>query len=108
MPASGYQADVFGPILGGLHLEPYLAEDPFVITYWHEEDEHDGRPERHPLVAEIARTGDAPAQVGQPVVSEDVHQPILNVQLPILGDHLLIGTDGPDSMGIQLNQGKTV
>jgi hypothetical protein len=108
VPASDHQGDVFGPILGGLHLEPYLAEDPFVITYWREEDEHDGRPERYPLVAEFTRTGDAPAQVGQPMMSEDVNQPILNVQLSILGHHLLMGRDVPDSMGFQLNQGKNV
>ena len=35
-------------------------------------------------------------------------QLVMNVQLPILGDHLLMGTDAPESMGFQLNQGNNV
>ena len=53
----------------------------------------------------IARFGDVPVQEGQPAMSDDDKRLIANVQLPILGGHLLMGTDAPESMGMQLNQG---
>jgi PhnB protein len=56
----------------------------------------------------IARMGDAPAQEGQPPLSADDKQLVLNVQLPILGGHLLMGTDAPESMGFKLIQGNNV
>jgi PhnB protein len=60
------------------------------------------------FVGGIARFGDIPAQEGQPPISDDDKQLVMNVQLPILGGHLLMGTDAPDSMGFQLNQGNNV
>jgi len=60
------------------------------------------------FVAEIARFGDIPAQEGQPAMSDDDKQLVMNVQLPILGGHLLMGTDAPESMGFTLNQGNNV
>ncbi len=56
----------------------------------------------------IARFGDVPAQEGQPELSDDDKQLVMNVQLPILGGHLLMGTDAPESMGFRLNQGNNV
>jgi len=56
----------------------------------------------------IARFGDVPVQEGQPAMSDDDKRLIANVQLPILGGHLLMGTDAPESMGMQLNQGNNV
>ena len=56
----------------------------------------------------IARFGDVPVQEGQPAMSYDDKRLIANVQLPILGGHLLMGTDAPESMGMQLNQGNNV
>ncbi len=56
----------------------------------------------------IARFGDVPVQEGQPEMSDDDKQLVMNVQLPILGGHLLMGTDAPESMGFQLNQGNNV
>ena len=41
-------------------------------------------------------------------MSDDDKQLVINVQLPILGGHLLMGTDAPESMGFQLNQGNNV
>jgi PhnB protein len=33
---------------------------------------------------------------------------VMNVQLPILGGHVLMGTDAPESMGFTLRQGNNV
>ena len=60
------------------------------------------------FVAGIARFGDIPAQEGQPEMSDEDKQLVMNFQLPILGGHLLMGTDAPESMGFQLNQGNNV
>jgi PhnB protein len=60
------------------------------------------------FIGGIARFGDIPAQEGQPAMSDDDKQLVMNVQLPILGGHLLMGTDAPESMGFQLNQGNNV
>ncbi|MDQ3657925.1 MAG: VOC family protein [Chloroflexota bacterium] len=60
------------------------------------------------FVAGIARFGDVPVDEGQPAMSDDDKRLIANVQLPILGGHLLMGTDAPESMGMQLNQGNNV
>jgi PhnB protein len=60
------------------------------------------------FVGEIARFGDVPPQEGQPPMRDEDKQLVMNVQLPILGGHLLMGTDAPDSMGFQLNQGNNV
>ena len=47
----------------------------------------------------IMRMGDAPAQEGQPEMSEAEKNLVMHVTLPILGGHLLMGTDVPESMG---------
>jgi PhnB protein len=60
------------------------------------------------FVGPIARFGDIPTQEGQPPMSDDDKQLVMNVQLPILGGHLLMGSDAPESMGFQLNQGNNV
>jgi len=60
------------------------------------------------FVGQIARFGDIPTQEGQPAMSDDDKQLVMNVQLPILGGHLLMGSDAPESMGFQLNQGNNV
>jgi len=60
------------------------------------------------FVGEIARFRDVPPQEGQPPMSEDDKHLVMNVQLPILGGHLLMGTDAPESMGFKLNQGNNV
>jgi PhnB protein len=60
------------------------------------------------FVGEIARFGDVPVQEGQPAMSDADKQLVMNVQLPILGGHLLMGTDAPESMGFQVNQGNNV
>jgi len=60
------------------------------------------------FVGGISRMGDAPLQEGQPSLSESDKQLVMNVQLPILGGHLLMGTDATESMGLTLTQGNNV
>ncbi len=56
----------------------------------------------------ISRHGDVPMPEDAPGISEDDKNLIINIQLPILGGHLLMGTDVPESMGVTLNQGNNV
>lgn len=54
------------------------------------------------------RMGDAPAAPGQPPLAEADRQLVMHVALPILGGHMLMGTDAPRSMGFALNPGNNV
>lgn len=56
----------------------------------------------------IMRHRDVPAPEGQPGPREADRDLVINVQLPILGGHLLMGTDTPESMGFHLQQGNNV
>ena len=56
----------------------------------------------------IMRFGDIPAQPGQPALAEADKKLVMHVALPILGGHVLMGTDAPESMGFTLNAGNTV
>lgn len=51
------------------------------------------------FVAPIERMGDLPVQPGQPEMSADEKNLVMNVQLPITGGHLLVGNDAPAWMG---------
>jgi PhnB protein len=53
----------------------------------------------------ISRFGDFPPQEGMPPLSDADKNLIMHIELPILGGHLLMGTDAPESMGFQLNMG---
>ncbi len=57
------------------------------------------------FVGPIARMGDAPPFPGQPEMSDEDKRLVMNIQLPILGGHLLMGNDAPDSLGQTLTQG---
>jgi PhnB protein len=60
------------------------------------------------FVGPIMRHRDVPVPEGQQGPSEEDKDLVINVQLPILGGHLLMGTDAPESMGFKLNQGNNV
>ncbi|HEY6876703.1 MAG TPA: VOC family protein [Polyangiales bacterium] len=47
----------------------------------------------------IARMGDAPTMPGQPALSDAEKNLVMNIALPILGGHLLMGTDAHPAMG---------
>ncbi|MBX7123792.1 MAG: VOC family protein [Opitutaceae bacterium] len=57
----------------------------------------------------IMRMGNAPAcGPDQPPLPEADKNLVMHVCLPILGGHLLMGTDASESMGFKLNQGNNV
>jgi PhnB protein len=56
----------------------------------------------------IMRHSDVPVPEGQPGPSDEDKDLVINVQLPILGGHLLMGTDAPESMGFNVRQGNNV
>jgi PhnB protein len=56
-------------------------------------------------VAPIARLGDVPADAGAPSVPDHLKNLVMNVQLPILGGHLLMGTDTVPEWGHELKVG---
>lgn len=60
------------------------------------------------FIGPIARMGDAPPYPGQPEMSDEDKRLVMNIQLPILGGHILMGSDAPDSLGHTLNQGNNV
>lgn len=56
----------------------------------------------------IARFKDVPPQPGQPLLPEEDQNLIMHVELPTLGEHVLMGTDAPESMGFKVNAGNNV
>ena len=60
------------------------------------------------FAAPIARMGDAPAAPGQPPMPEADRALVMHVSLPILGGHVLMGTDAPESMGFKVVHGNSV
>jgi PhnB protein len=56
----------------------------------------------------ISRFRDIPATVGMPPIKEEDLNLVMHVELPIMGGHLLMGTDAPESMGFKVNQGNNV
>lgn len=56
----------------------------------------------------IARFKDGPPCPGQPPPSEADANLVMHVALPILGGHVIMGTDAPESMGFKLNPGNNV
>lgn len=56
----------------------------------------------------INRFKDIPAQDGMPPIAEEDKNLVMHIALPILGGHLLMGTDAPESLGFKVNQGNNV
>src|SRR5688572_14799609 len=57
---------------------------------------------------EINRMSDVPPQEGQPPLPDADKDLVMHVALPILGGHVLHGTDAPESMGFKIKQGNNV
>jgi PhnB protein len=57
------------------------------------------------FVGPITRHGDVPPHEGQTELSDEMKQMVMNVQLPITGGHLLMGTDVTPEMGFTVVQG---
>src|SRR5690348_95653 len=56
----------------------------------------------------IARLGDIPPSEGTHVIADEDKNLIMHIELPILGGHVLMGTDAPESMGFKLNFGNNM
>lgn len=56
----------------------------------------------------ISRFRDIESSVSMPPLSEEDKNLVMHVALPILGGHLLMGTDAPESMGFKINSGNNV
>lgn len=56
----------------------------------------------------IQRFGDLPANAEQPPISNDLKKMILHIELPLLGNHILMGTDAPKEMGFEVKQGNNM
>ena len=56
----------------------------------------------------IARFGDFPAPEGAPAIAEEDKKLIMHIELPILGRHILMGSDAPESLGYKINPGDNV
>jgi PhnB protein len=56
----------------------------------------------------IARIGDAPMPEGAPQLSAADKNLVMHIELPIVGGHVLMGTDAVESMGHQLTFGNNV
>ena len=53
----------------------------------------------------VARFRDIPASPDSPPMLESDQDLIMHIELPIVGGHVLMGTDAPESMGFKLNFG---
>jgi PhnB protein len=60
------------------------------------------------FVGPIARFREMPVTPGQPPLAEEDKDLVLHVELPILGGHLLMGTDATESMGFTVTSGNNV
>ncbi len=53
----------------------------------------------------VMRFGDIPPTENNPELPEELRNMIMHIELPILGGHVLMGTDAPESMGFKVNKG---
>ena len=60
------------------------------------------------FVGGISRFRDIPPMEGMPALAPEDLDLVMHVALPILGGHLLMGTDAPESMGFTVNFGNNV
>lgn len=60
------------------------------------------------FVGGIHRMGEVPPQPGQPPMAEEDKNLVMHITLPILGGHMLMGTDAPESMGFTVKPGNNV
>lgn len=56
----------------------------------------------------IHRMGEVPPQPGQPALAEADKNLVMHVELKILGGHVLMGTDAPESMGFNVKFGNNI
>jgi PhnB protein len=57
---------------------------------------------------QVMRFGDMPPAPGQPPLADADRNLVMHCAIRILAGHYLMGTDAPESMGFNLNQGNNV
>jgi PhnB protein len=57
---------------------------------------------------DIARFGGIPPQDGMPPMADADKNLVMHIELPIIGGHMLMGTDAPESCGFTVNKGNNV
>ncbi|MFO7370035.1 MAG: VOC family protein [Bacteroidales bacterium] len=60
------------------------------------------------FMGNIMRFGDVPPAPDQPAIPETDKNLVMHVTLPILGGHLLMGSDAPESMNFKISMGNNV
>lgn len=60
------------------------------------------------FIGDIARFKDIPPSPGMPPLADADKNLVMHIALPILGGHVLMGTDAPESMGFRVNPGNNV
>lgn len=60
------------------------------------------------FIGNIARFGDIPPSNEMPPLAEADKKLVMHVALEILGGHVLMGTDAPESMGFKVNAGNNI
>ena len=60
------------------------------------------------FIGGISRFSDIPPSENMPPLPEEDKNLVMHISLPILGGHLLMGTDAPESMGFKINFGNNV
>ncbi len=63
---------------------------------------------RSEFTTPIHRFKDIPPSPDQPPLAEADRELVMHVELPILGGHVLMGTDAPESMGFTLTPGNNM
>jgi len=56
----------------------------------------------------IQHFGDIPQDGNNPPIPENIKKMVLHVELPTLGNHILMGTDAPKEMGFTLSKGNNM
>lgn len=56
----------------------------------------------------IARFGDIPPSDDMPPMAEKDKNLIMHIELPILGGHVIMATDAPETMGFKVNFGNNI
>ena len=57
---------------------------------------------------QMSRFGDMPPAPGQPPIPQSDKDLILHIELPILGGHILMGSDAPESRGFSMTPGNNI
>ena len=56
----------------------------------------------------VARLGDFPNSEGMPPLADEDKNLIMHIELPIVGGHILMGSDAPESMGFSIAMGSNI